>query len=143
MFNIIQLNDRFFVYKFGYIFYIEDVKRGDIVVFKYLDDRKILYVKRVVGFFGDIIEIKDGVLYINGKVYKENYLKEFMVGSFGLYKVLFGYYFMMGDNRNDFYDSWFWEYKYVLRDDIIGKVVFRVWLFSCVGVVKQIKVKNC
>ncbi|ADQ04937.1 signal peptidase I [Caldicellulosiruptor owensensis OL] len=136
MLNTIQLNDRLFVYKLGYVLHIEDVKRGDIVVFKYPDDRKTLYVKRVIGLPGDTIEIKDGVLYINGRVYKENYLKEPMLGSFGPYKVPPGHYFMMGDNRNDSHDSRFWEHKYVSRDDIIGKVVFRVWPLSRAGVVK-------
>lgn len=45
MLNTIQLNDRLFVYKLGYALHIQDVKRGDIVVFKYPDDRKTLYVK--------------------------------------------------------------------------------------------------
>lgn len=136
MLDTIQLNDRLFVYKLGYTLHVQEIKRGDIVVFKYPDDRKVLYVKRVIGLPGDTIEIKDGVLYINGKLYKEDYLKEPMIGSFGPYKIPAGHYFMMGDNRNDSHDSRFWENKYVPRDDIIGKVIFRIYPFSRMGTLK-------
>ncbi|MEZ0536935.1 signal peptidase I [Caldicellulosiruptoraceae bacterium PP1] len=136
MLNTIQLNDRLFVYKLSYALHLEEIKRGDIVVFKYPDDRSVLYVKRVIGLPGDKIEIKDGVVYINDKEYKENYLKEPMIGSFGPFYVPLGHYFMMGDNRNDSHDSRFWDHKYVPRQDILGKVLYRIYPFNHIGRIK-------
>jgi len=136
MLDTIQLNDKLFVYKLGYVLNISEIKRGDIIVFKYPDDRTQLYVKRVIGLPGDKIEIKDGVLFINDKPYKESYLKEPMIGSFGPFVVPMGSYFMMGDNRNDSHDSRYWVHKYVPRKDILGKVLFRVYPFNRFGIVK-------
>jgi signal peptidase I len=125
MLNTIQINDKFIVNKFIYRF--EPVKRGDIVVFRFPDDPKVNFVKRVIGIGGDVIEIKNGQLIRNGKVVKEPYIKEPMKGNFGPYVVPPGHYFMLGDNRNQSMDSRFWEHKYVSKDQILGKIVFRIW----------------
>jgi signal peptidase I len=50
-----------------YITTPQDPKRGDVVVFKYPQDTSINYIKRVVGIAGDTVEIKDKVVYVNGK----------------------------------------------------------------------------
>lgn len=131
MLNTIQLNDKFIENKFIYRF--EPIKRGDIVVFKYPDDPSVNFVKRVIGIGGDTIEIKNGVLIRNGKVVKEPYLKEPMKGTFGPYVVPPNHYFMMGDNRNQSLDSRFWKNKYVSRDQILGKIVFRIWPLNMIG----------
>ncbi|KXG75180.1 Signal peptidase I S [Fervidicola ferrireducens] len=125
MIPTIQVGDRILVNK--YIYRFEPIKRGDIVVFKYPDDPKQTFVKRVIGLGGDEIEIRDGQLYVNGNLLVEPYLKEPMIGDFGPYKVPEGHYFMMGDNRNNSKDSRFWENMYVPKKLIMGKAVYRIW----------------
>lgn len=134
MLNTIQLNDKFMVNKLAYRF--GPIKRGDIVVFKYPDNPSTDFVKRVIGIGGDTIQIKNGILYLNGVPQQEPYLKEPMVGSFGPYKVPENHYFMMGDNRNDSLDSRFWKNKYVDHSAVIGKIVVRVYPFNSVGRIK-------
>ena len=102
-------------------------KRGDIVIFRYPDDEKVLFVKRLMGVPGDTLEIRDGILYINGAPQKEPYVRERMEGNFGPYTVPKGKYFMMGDNRNNSRDSRFWNNKFVARDKILGKVIFEYY----------------
>lgn len=133
MLNTIQLNDKFIENKFIYRF--EPIKRGDIVVFKYPDDPSVNFVKRVIGVGGDTIEIKNGILYRNGVAINEPYLKEPMNknGIYGPYKVLPDHYFMMGDNRNESLDSRFWKQKYVSKDAILGKIVYRIWPLNRIG----------
>lgn len=134
MIHTIEIGDRILVNKFIYRF--EPLKRGDIVVFKYPDDPRQTFVKRLIGVGGDVIEIKDGILYRNNVPVQEPYLKEPMVGSFGPYRVPEGYFFMMGDNRNNSKDSRFWENKFVSRNQIVGKAVYRIWPFSRIGPLK-------
>lgn len=106
--------------------------RGDIVVFKpspensdTIDTDNPLLVKRIVGIAGDVVEIKKGVTYINGKPYNEPWLAETPDAlDFGPYQVEDGYIFVMGDNRNHSIDSRYWIDPYVDADSIIGKVVF-------------------
>ena len=100
-------------------------KKGDIVIFKYPDDNTQLYVKRIIGVPGDIIDIKVNGIYINGEKLDEEYLKETMVTKEELcIEVPKDKYFMMGDNRNNSLDSRFWHNPFVSKDEIIA----RVWL---------------
>ena len=81
-----------------------DVERGDIIVFE--SDSEKLLIKRLVGMPGDTIEIKDGVLYLNGIMQYEPYINEDLPAQdFGPVTVPEGEYFMMGDNRNNSADS--------------------------------------
>ena len=68
-------------------------------------------VKRIVGLPGEVIEIRDGALYVNGQLLREDYIKEPMKGSFGPYNV------------SD--DARYWDDKYVPKDQIIAKAWFR------------------
>lgn len=121
--NTILVDDRLVGLRIAYIF--SGPERGDIVIFNHLEtgDR---YVKRVIGLPGDTIEIKQGVLYINGEIYEEDYLKDEMrKEDKGPYVVPEDCYFMLGDNRNNSSDSRKWANPYISIDDIIGKVLFR------------------
>lgn len=123
----IMPNDRIVAFRLSYMF--AQPERGDIAVFRYPDDEEVLYVKRVIGLPGDVVEIVDGNVYINDaeEPLSEDYLKEKTIGSFGPYTVPEGCYFMMGDNRNNSLDSRYWVNKFVSEDKILGKVFFRYY----------------
>ncbi|MEA4973706.1 Signal peptidase I S [bioreactor metagenome] len=126
--NTIMEGDRVVAFRFSYLF--NSPKRGDVVIFDYPDapeDETVLYVKRVIGEPGDTVEITGGKVYINGEPLDEDYLREDMVGDFGPYVVPDDSYFMMGDNRNDSLDSRYWDNKFVEKDKILGKVIFKYY----------------
>ena len=109
-------------------YWFGEPQRGDIVAFPAPDDKETLYLKRIIGTPGDKVEIKGHQLYINDIAYKEDYITIKYPESdinYGPYTVPDGYYFMLGDNRDESYDSRFWDHKYVPLDDIIGKVHFQ------------------
>lgn len=121
--NTFMIGEKVVTYRLAYLF--SDPKRGDIVVFQAPDSPEEDYVKRVIGLPGETVEIKDGSVYIDGKPLEETYLKEPMTGEFGPFVVPEGHYFMMGDNRNISYDARYWENKYVAKDKIRGKALFK------------------
>ncbi|MEG7532000.1 MAG: signal peptidase I, partial [Hungatella sp.] len=109
-------------------YHFTDPKRGDIIIFRFPDDESIYYVKRIIGMPGDIIDIRDGQVYLNNSEapLEEPYIREPMDPSPALhYEVPEGSYFMMGDNRNYSADSRFWQNTFVKREKIIAKVLFR------------------
>ena len=123
MISTIQIDDCLVGNRLAYLF--SEPERGDIIIFPYPDNEKITYIKRVIGLPGETVEIVDGVLYIDGAVYEEDYLNEPMEGSFGPYTVPVGHYFVMGDNRNHSRDSRFWVNTYVAKEKILAKAWFR------------------
>lgn len=111
-----------------------DIKRGDIVIFKFPDDESQLFVKRVIGLPGDKVVIKEGKIYINDseEPLEEDYLpEEWTVGNDASnlpdgkneYNVPEGSYFLMGDNRNISNDARYWNNTYVKKDKIIAKAM--------------------
>ena len=121
----IMTNDRVIGLRFAYN--NSDPERGDIIIFKYPDNEKILYIKRVIGMPGETVEIHNGEVTIDGEVLAEPYLTTVTEGDFGPYIVPEGHYFMMGDNRNNSADSRYWKNTYLSRDKIVGKAVLRYW----------------
>lgn len=101
------------------------IKNGDIIAFKRGNE---VFSKRVIGTAGDKIEFRDdGKVYRNGEPIVEDYLadgKKTMAGIKTSYTVPEGKYFVLGDNRDNSYDSRFWEDPFVSRSDIIGKYMF-------------------
>lgn len=135
MLDTLQIDDRIYVNKF--IYKITPIKRGDIVVFWFPDDPSIRYVKRTIGLGGDVVEIKNGVLFVNGTAQDEPYLREPMdPQDFGPYKVPEGHYFMMGDNRNNSRDSRYWTNKYVSEDAVIGQPSLVYYPLNRIGLIK-------
>src|SRR4029450_11190546 len=80
------------------------IERGDIVVFWYPDDPSKSYIKRVVGLPGETVEVREGVVLINGSVLDEKYLDQQLnlnQRSMAPTVVRANYYFVMGDNRDN------------------------------------------
>ncbi len=125
--NTIMAGDRILALRTSY--WVEEPAAGDVAIFRYPDDPSgnTLYVKRIIGTEGDIVEIMDGVVYVNGSMLEEDYIAETTYGDFGPYVVPDDCCFMMGDNRNHSLDSRYWENKFVHEDEILGKVVLRYY----------------
>ncbi len=90
-------------------------KRGDIIVFEFPRDLSQDYIKRCIGLPGDVIEVRDKELFLNGAKQTEPYVVHKVAGisqglpdQFGPYKVPAGSLFMMGDNRDQSFDSRYW-----------------------------------
>src|SRR6267154_1578304 len=123
--------ERIFVNKFVYRF--EKISRRDIVVFWYPRDPSKSFIKRVIGLPGDRVEIRKGVVYVNGNRLEEPYLiPEYMDNkNMDVREVEAGYYFVMGDDRKYSSDSRIWGQ--VPEKYIYGKAVFRYWPVSQIG----------
>ncbi|MBE7064980.1 MAG: signal peptidase I [Ruminococcaceae bacterium] len=112
----------------------KEFKRGDLIGFYY--QGKIL-LKRVIALPDDEVAIDaDGNVYVNGELLEEPYVTDKTLGDCDLefpYKVPGTGYFVMGDRRSNSVDSRNSVVGAISRDDIIGKVVIRVWPFSRFG----------
>ena len=125
--DTIMKGDRVLGNRLAYI--KDDPERYDIVIFKYPDDPSKIFIKRVIGLPGEVVEIKDGKVYIDGSPtpLDDSFIPEKMVGSYGPYTVPENCYFMLGDNRNDSKDSRSWKNKFVRFDQLVGKAVVRYY----------------
>jgi signal peptidase I len=129
----LEPRDRIFVNKF--IYYLSDVKRGDIVVFWYPKDQKKSFIKRVIGLPGETVEVRSGLVYLNNKELTEPYLAgEFDHESYPLQVVPPDQYFVLGDHRNSSNDSRDWGF--VPEQNIFGEAVFRYWPLSRLGLIR-------
>lgn len=94
--------DRLFANKVS--LYFDGPTRGQVVVLEAPDTPKKDYIKRVIGIAGDIVEIKDGEVYINGEVLEENYIEADSythVYDQDTWEVPEGHVFVLGDNRDE------------------------------------------
>ena len=126
--------DRLFINKF--VYHVSAIKRDDVVVFHYPRDPEKSYIKRVIALPGDRLRIDHGVVYLNGKRLKENYVPEEYRDSRSMAEMVIpeDTYFMMGDHRSISSDSR--EFGPVERSLIYGKAVFVYWPTKDAGVVR-------
>lgn len=103
----------------SYLF--KDPQCGDIIVF---DDHGTVYCKRIIGTPHDVVEFKDEEVYINGNKLDEPYAHGITRAyTFERYEVPEGEYFFMGDNRENSHDSRSWDYPFIKKEQILGKVI--------------------
>lgn len=127
-------NDKILVSKFAYRFH--PLRRSDVIVFKAppeaaLDEKD--FIKRLIALPGDVIEVRDGMVFINGKPQEEPYIAEPPVYDMPPVTVEPGKVFVMGDNRNDSNDSHAWGP--LDADRIRGKALVIFWPLSRIGVI--------
>lgn len=102
-------------------------KRGQIVVFRNPENRRVDFVKRIIGLPGETMTISDGSVLVNGKLIEEQYLSGVKTEAFGetsQVKLSESEYFVMGDNRDNSLDSR--RIGPISRSDLIGHVFVRV-----------------
>lgn len=126
--------ERIFVNKFVYNF--DEVGRGDVIVFRFPLDPQKSYIKRVVGVEGDVVEIADGQLIVNGVSIDEWYVPgEYRDrSSHAAVVVPEDSLFVLGDHRNTSNDSRMWGT--VPREFVTGKAVFAYWPLNRFGVLE-------
>ncbi len=104
---------------------LADLQRGDVIVFRPPFDTEYPYIKRVIGLPGDIVEVKDGKVFVNHVALEEDGILPSPSYVMPSKEIPEDEYFVLGDNRNnsnDSHKSWT-----VARDDIIGKAWFTYW----------------
>ena len=137
MYPTLHNGDRMVLSKIG------DIHRFDVVILK-APAESVEYIKRVIGMPGDTIEMKSGVLFINGKKVDQPFINtealakqtvfidDFTLESLtGESKVPEGKYFVLGDNRGVSKDSRM--IGFIDRSAIEGKAVFTIWPFGRIG----------
>ena len=118
-----------------YLLRFGHVDRGDVVVFDFPLDPTKDFIKRVIAIGGETIAVKNGEVYLNGKLQHNSHAHYDVPANerspysprdnFGPFKVPKGQFFMMGDNRDHSYDSRFWGT--VKRNAIEGRAMFIYW----------------
>jgi len=117
------------------VFPIRDVRRGDIVVFKFPEEPEKDYIKRIIGLPGDVVEVRHRQLYLNNVLQKEPYVRHIYPLGVNLdsddyppTKIPPEHYFAMGDNRDNSKDSRSWGF--VPRDYIRGRAFIVFWSYQ-------------
>lgn len=110
-------------------------QRGDIIVFRFPRDPSRDFIKRIIGLPGETVEVKNGVVYINGMPLDEPYIRERPAYTYPPKVVPQGHYFVLGDNRNNSHDSHTWDF--MPREYLIGKAWFTYWPPRQIGLVQH------
>lgn len=126
--------ERIFVNKF--VYRLEPIERGDIVVFRYPRDPSKSYIKRVIGMAGDRIRIDGGQVYVNNEALDEDYVPPAYTDSRSYPEIAVpeNSYFVLGDHRSMSNDSR--DFGPVNQSFIYGKAVFGYWPMDKLGRVR-------
>lgn len=145
MLPTLQIGDHLFVSKFIYgiklpftgktVIPLSSPHANDVIVFKYPQDTSLDYIKRVIATPGDTLEIRNKKIYINDAPFDDSHAHfsdptvldklSSPRDNYGPITIPKGKYFVMGDNRDNSYDSRFWGY--VDKDQILGEAFIIYW----------------
>lgn len=134
----LQDGDNLIVDKISYRF--RDPERFEVIVFPYQYADNTYYIKRIIGLPGETVQVKDGEVYINGKILEESYGIEKMIYSgIAAEPITLGEdeYFVLGDNRNHSADSREVSVGVIKRENLMGRAWVRVWPLSKIGVISH------
>ena len=134
----LEINDRLIIEKISYRF--RTPQRGDVVVFSPTDtlkeqNFKDAFIKRVIGLPGERVEVKGGRVFVNEQALSEKYIEESPDYMYGPGEVPEDQYLVLGDNRNNSYDSHYWGF--VPRKNLIGRAVVRFWPLDRLGTIDE------
>jgi len=134
MMPLLDDEERIFVNKF--VYRLEPIERGDVVVFRYPLDPSTSYIKRVVAVGGDHVRIDHGQVFVNDQALEESYVPPAYSDAESLPDMVVPqhYYFVLGDHRSKSKDSR--NFGPVSRDLIYGKAVFGYWPVDKLGRVR-------
>lgn len=110
--------------------------RGEIVVFRYPADPQRKFIKRVIGIPGDVVEVREWIVYLNGRPLHEDYIYGPTYSDFGPVTVPEDTLFVLGDNRNQSEDSRYADVGFVPRSHLVGRAVFSFWPPAHIGPVR-------
>lgn len=127
-----SLHDGEFVVVNRLAYRVGQPERGDIVVFHPPFDPQRRFIKRIIGLPGDMIQVLDGTVYVNGEALREPYILA-MSNKSGEWRVGEEEIFVLGDNRNNSDDSRNWGS--VAREEVIGKAVVVYWPLTEIGMI--------
>jgi signal peptidase I len=130
----LQDQERIFINKF--VYRLEPIERGDIVVFHYPPDPSKSFIKRVIGVAGDRIRIVEGEVYLNGQPLSESYVPAEYLDRLSMPELTVppDSYFVLGDHRSMSNDSR--QFGPVEGQYIYGKAVFVYWPMEKLGRVR-------
>ena len=134
MMPTLEDQERVFINKF--VYKLEPIERGDVIVFRYPRDPSKSYIKRVVAVAGDRVRIDAGVVYLNGRRLEEGYVPRMYedVRSYPEVTVPPHSFFVLGDHRNLSNDSR--DFGPVDEDFVYGKAVFGYWPMEKLGTLR-------
>ncbi len=130
----LDIKDRIVVNKVAYHF--RSPRRQEVVVFREVapaGSPKRDLIKRLVGLPGEILELKDGIIYVNGKKIEAKHPLNQDFADFGPVQIPDDHYFVMGDNRPASADSRFWGF--LPKQNVIGPAFLRIWPLTKFGMV--------
>lgn len=132
MLETLHDGDRLFVMKQG--IRVDQLNRGDVVVFHAPDENRD-YIKRVIAFPGEFVQIADGLVYINGKRLDEPYIntEKTEVGPTNEWLVEEGRLFVLGDNRMEGASKDSRIFGTIAADAVVGRAAFRYFPFDQIG----------
>ncbi len=130
-------------YRFG------NPQRGDVVIFRAPSTETCAvdqceYIKRVIGIPGDRVMVKDGLVYLNGKLLNQSFLPDGVTTDPGSFAeegkeitVTDGNYLCFGDNRSHSRDGR--EFGLISKDLIVGKAFLKYWPISAIGLIPTVR----